>query len=114
MADFFVKKTSQSPINTGSCLLRSQRPKLMMKITSFQQATTENNPHIRLAILSIKERGMKRFVAQIFAFSGKIVTHKGEIKQIILNPFYPIVDRFKIAFQALLQPYEISVVLGKT
>jgi hypothetical protein len=91
-----------------------QQAELMMKITSFQQSTTENNTAIRLAIKSIKERGMKRFVQQIFALSGTIVTHKGEIKQIILNPFYPIVDRLKMAIQALLQPYEISVVLGKT
>ncbi len=86
----------------------------MMKTTSFQQSTSENNPAIRLAIKSIKERGMKRFVQQIFALNGKIVTRKGEIKQLILNPFYPIIDRIKMALQALLQPYEISVVLGKT
>jgi hypothetical protein len=83
-------------------------------INFFQPATTANNFTIRLAIKSITQRGMKRFVQQLFAISGKIVTHKGEIKQIILNPFYPIVDRLKIALKALLQPYEISVVLGKT
>jgi hypothetical protein len=85
-------------------------------IKSFQQATTENDPkgRIQLAIKSIKQRGMKRFVQQIFAISGKIVTKNGEIKQIILNPFYPMVDRMKMALQALLKPHEIAVILGKT
>jgi hypothetical protein len=96
-----------------------QKAEQMMEF--FQRATTQNNNRIRLAIKSITERiksiterGMKRFVQQIFAISGKIVTKNGEIKQLILNPFYPIIDRIKMAFEALLQPYEITVVLGKT
>lgn len=88
--------------------------KVEQMINFFQPATTENNHRIRLAIKSITQRGIKRFVQQIFALSGKIVTKNGEIKQLILNPFYPIVDRLKMAFQALLQPYEISVILGET
>jgi hypothetical protein len=95
-----------------------QKEKMQQKaeqmINFFQPATTANNFTIRLAIKSITQRGMKRFVQQLFAISGKIVTHKGEMTKIILNPFYPIVDRLRIALQALLQPYQISVVLGKT
>ena len=52
---------------------------------------------------------MKRFIQQVFAISGKIVTKNGEIKKLILNPFYPIVDRMEIALQALLESYQITV-----
>jgi hypothetical protein len=85
-------------------------------IQSFQQATNEANLNgqIQLAIKSITERGMKRFVRQIFAVSGIIVSRKGEIQRIVLNPLYPIVDRIKIALQALLKPYQIRVIVGKT
>jgi hypothetical protein len=89
-----------------------QKAEQMIKF--FQQTTTENDPKVQLAIKSIKQRGMRRFVQPIFALSGKIVTHNGAITKIILNPFYPIVDRIKIALQALLKPHEIAVILGKT
>ncbi len=86
-----------------------QKAEQMMK--SFQQTTVENDPkgRIRLAIKSIKERGMKRFIQQVFAISGKIVTKNGEIKKLLLNPFYPIVDRMEIALQAVLESYQITV-----
>ena len=89
-------------------------------IEAFQQVTAEDDikiqhdANIQLAIKSIKERGMKRFVAQIFALDGTIISNKGQIQRIVLNPLYPIVDRIRIALQALLQTYQIAVVVGKT
>jgi hypothetical protein len=81
----------------------------MLKQTTWEKATKENESRISLAIQSIKERGIKRFIQQVFAISGKIVTKNGEIKRLILNPFYPMIDRMKMALQALLESYQITV-----
>ena len=91
-----------------------QKAEQMLKQTTWEKATTENESRISLAIQSIEERGIKRFVQQVFAISGKIITKNGEIKRLILNPFYPMIDRMKMALQALLESYQISVTLGKT
>jgi hypothetical protein len=93
-----------------------QKAEQMMQ--SFQQedddVKIQDDGKIQLAIKSVQERGMKRFVRQIFALNGTIISTKGQIQRIVLNPLYPLVDRIRIALQALLQTYQITVVLGKT
>ena len=93
-----------------------QKAEQMSKRSSWELTETEKNTSnkIQLAIQSIKERGIKRFVKQIFAITGKIITKNGEIKRLILNPFYPMIDRIKMALQALLESYQITVTMGKT
>lgn len=71
-----------------------------------QQATT-------LVVNTLKERGMKRFIRQILSLSGKVVMKGKSILRIILNPLYPLINRIKTAFKALLKPYKIKVSLGK-
>ncbi|MHC4397942.1 MAG: transposase [Planctomycetota bacterium] len=93
-----------------------QKAEQMSKRNSWAPTETEKNTStkIQLAIQSIKERGIKRFVKQIFALSGKIITQNGKIKRLILNPFYPMIDRIKMALQALLESHQITVTVGKT
>ncbi len=57
--------------------------------------------------------GMKRFVRQILSVSGRVVMNKGKVLQVILNPLYPLIDRIRTAFVALLKPYGITVSLGE-
>jgi len=57
--------------------------------------------------------GMKRFVRQILSVSGRVVMKKGKVLQIILNPLYPLINRIRTAFVALLKPYGITVSLDE-
>jgi len=57
--------------------------------------------------------GMKRFVRQILSVSGRMVMKKGKVLQIILNPLYPLTNRIRTAFVALLKPYGITVSLDE-
>jgi hypothetical protein len=93
-----------------------QKAAQMSKRSSAEPTETEKNTSkkIQLAIQSISKRGIKRFVKQIFAISGKIITKNGEIKKLILNPFYPMIERIKMALQALLESHQITVTVGKT
>jgi hypothetical protein len=86
----------------------------MLTEIKFVFSETEEDNEILLAIKTIRERGIKRFVNQIFSISGKLVIKKGKIKQLILNPLYPLIERIKIVFSVLLEPLKISVSVGKT
>jgi hypothetical protein len=86
----------------------------LQKVTAKDDIQMQPDANIQLTIKSIQERGMKRFVRQIFALDGAIISNRGQIQRIVLNPLYPIVDRIRIALQALLQTYQIAVVVGKT
>jgi hypothetical protein len=57
--------------------------------------------------------GMKRFVRQILSLSGRVVVRKGKVLQVILNPLYPLINRIKTAFEALLKPYGIAISLDE-
>ena len=57
--------------------------------------------------------GMKRFVRQILSLSGRVVMKKGKVLQVILNPLYPLVNRIKTAFEALLKSYGIAISLDE-
>ena len=64
-----------------------------------------------LAIATLNSFGMKRFVRQILCLSGIVVIRKGKVRQVKLNPLYPLISRIAIAFEALLTPYGIAVSL---
>ena len=68
---------------------------------------------IVLAIKTIQERGIKRFVGQILSLSGRVVFKGQKVVCIILNPLYPLINRIKAAFEAFLKPYEIRVLLDE-
>jgi hypothetical protein len=57
--------------------------------------------------------GMKRFVRQILSLSGRVVMKKGKVLRVIINPLYPLINRIKTAFVALLKPYGITVSLDE-
>lgn len=55
--------------------------------------------------------GMKRLVHQVLCLSGEATVKKGKVIQIKLNPLYPMISRIRTAFDALLEPYGITVSL---
>ncbi len=63
---------------------------------------------------SIVQCGIKRWVRQMFALSGRVVIKRGSVTRLILNAAYPLIDRFVIAFKPLLGPYGVHVCIGKT
>ena len=66
-----------------------------------------------LVVKTLNGMGMKRFVRQILSVSGKVVIKKGKVLQVILNPLYPLINRIRTAFVALLKPYGIAVSLDE-
>ncbi len=69
---------------------------------------------IQQTMQSIEQRGIKRWVRQIFAFGGQVTIKRGIVKCLTFNPAYPLIDRFVLAFEALLRPYGVRVCVGKT
>ena len=59
---------------------------------------------IRLTISSIEQRGIRRWVRQLFALDGVIVIKKGVVTSHPLNANYPLISRFQLAFETLLKP----------
>jgi hypothetical protein len=66
-----------------------------------------------LVVKTLNGLGMKRFVRQILSISGRVVMNKGKVLQVILNPLYPLINRIRTAFMALLKPYGITVSLDE-
>jgi hypothetical protein len=66
-----------------------------------------------LVVKTLNGLGMKRFVRQILSVSGRVVMNKGKVFQVILNPLYPLINRIRTAFVALLKPYGITVSLDE-
>ena len=66
-----------------------------------------------LVVKTLNGLGMKRFVRQILSVSGRVVMNKGKALQVILNPLYPLINRIRTAFVALLKPYGITVSLDE-
>jgi len=66
-----------------------------------------------LVVKTLNALGMKRFVRQILSVSGRVVMNKGKVLQVILNPLYPLINRIRNAFVALLKPYGITVSLDE-
>jgi hypothetical protein len=94
-----------------------EQTKVMMSSSVSPQATSSSpvpkpvSEDADLAVESLRSFGMKRFVRQVLCLSGKVVMKKGKVLQVSLNPLYPLVKRIRIAFVALLKPYEITVSL---
>jgi len=63
---------------------------------------------------SIEQRGIKRWVRQIFALSGRVVIKRGVVTCLTFNEAYPLIERFVLAFETLLSPYGVRVCAGKT
>jgi hypothetical protein len=68
---------------------------------------------VGLVVKTLNGLGMKRFVRQILSLSGRVVMKKGKVLQVILNPLYPLINRIKTAFEALLKPYGIAISLDE-
>jgi hypothetical protein len=66
-----------------------------------------------LVVKTLNSLGMKRFVRQILSVSGKVVMKKGKVLQVTPNPLYPLINRIRTAFVALLKPYGITVSLDE-
>jgi len=66
-----------------------------------------------LVVKTLNGLGMKRFVRQILSLSGRVVMKKGKVLQVILNPLYPLINRIRTAFEALLKPYGIPISLDE-
>jgi hypothetical protein len=89
-------------------------PTEITEVSVGQDAQKESVTESVLVIKSLKERGMKRFVSQILSISGRVEMKGQRILKVILNPLYPIINRIKMAFRALLKPYGITVSLDKS
>ena len=62
----------------------------------------------------VGDRDETLIVRQIFDFSGSLVIKNGIVKRLTLNGTYPLIHRFGLAFQVLLDPYGVCVCIGKT
>ncbi len=81
--------------------------------TGEEEPTKTARKTIALAQKTIQQRGIKRFIRQILALSGKVVVKERKVVGIFLNPLYPLVNRIKTAFDAFLKPYNITVLLDE-
>jgi hypothetical protein len=68
---------------------------------------------VALLVKTLNGFGIKRFVRQILSLSGRVVMKKGKVLRVILNPLYPLINRIRNAFEALLKPYGINVSLDE-
>ena len=86
------------------------------QMMNSDSSETKENPtsSIRLTMNSIEQRGIRRWVRQLFALDGVVIIKRGVVTRLTLNANYPLVDRFQLAFEALLKPYGVEVRLGKT
>jgi hypothetical protein len=81
--------------------------------TGEEEPTKTERKSIALAQNTIQQRGIKRFIRQILALSGKVVFNQQRVVCIFLNPLYPLINRIKTAFEAFLKPYNITVLLDE-
>jgi len=81
--------------------------------TGEEEPNKGERKSVALAQKTIQERGMKRFIRQILALSGKVIVKEQKVVCIILNPLYPLINRISKAFDAFLKPYNIKVLLDE-
>ena len=74
-------------------------------------ATPEEREEPAIVAKTLNNLGMKRMVSQVFCLSGEVTLKKCKVTQIKLNPLYPMVNRIRIALEALLKPYGINIFL---
>ncbi|MCZ6775444.1 MAG: transposase [Ignavibacteria bacterium] len=68
---------------------------------------------IRLTIESIQQRGIRRWIRQLFALDGVVIIKKGVVVCLTLNANYPLIDRLLLAFRTLLEPVGVCVRVAK-
>lgn len=81
--------------------------------TGEEEPNKTERKEITVAQNTIQKRGIKRFIRQILALSGKVVFKERKVVCIILNPLYPMIFRIRKAFEAFLKPYKITVLLDE-
>ena len=81
--------------------------------TGEDEPNKRDRKSVALAQKTIQERGIKRFIRQILALSGKVMVKEQKVVGIILNPLYPLINRIRTAFEAFLTPYNIKVSLDE-
>ena len=103
---------------TDALVAKDKMEQDALKMIAPHWAETKHPPiepeAIQLTINSIQQRGIRRWIRQLFAFDGIVVIKKGVVTSLTLNANYPLIRRFVFAFQALLNPYGVRVHLGKT
>ena len=67
-----------------------------------------------MASKSIPKSGIKRLLKEVLWVAGKVSFKRKRVVCISLNPLYPLIHRITTAFQALLKPYKIRVLLDET
>jgi len=85
----------------------------MSLFSGEQEPKRQEQKSILLAIRTIQERGIKRFMRQILMLSGRVIVDKKKVVTLLLNPLYPLIKRIKTALQAFLKPYNIRVLLDE-
>ena len=104
-------------------MLKALETRKQMEVHAQQMLMGESNQaessarfqtEIQQAIDSIQQRGIKRWVRQIFAFSGTIRIKHGVVKRMTLNGAYPLIHRFRLAFEVLLSPVGVRVCVART
>ena len=87
---------------------------MLMGESNQAESSARFQTEIQQAIDSIQQRGIKRWVRQIFDFSGTILIKHGVVKRMTLNGAYPLIHRFRLAFEALLSPVGVQVCVART
>lgn len=89
--------------------------KAMERTAAMMSSSSNPVPEdTKLVAETFSSFGMKRFVRQVFCLSGMVIMKKGKVLQVSLNPLYPMINRIRTAFMALLKPYEIRISLDET
>ena len=98
-----TKRQIESPQANAQSAIALNRPKSSFAKLSIKQ--TKNG-----SATNFSNSGIKRWVRQMFALSGRVVIKRGSVTRLILNAAYPLIDRFVIAFETLLYytPLEIA------
>jgi len=97
---------------------KAQMEQYAQQMMDSQSADTQQHAisaeAIRLTIDSIAQRGIRRWIRQLFALEGVVIIKKGGVVCLTLNANYPLMDRLLLAFRTLLEPYGVCVQLTKT
>ena len=81
--------------------------------TGEEEPNKTERKSVALAQKTIQERGIKRFIRQILALSGRVMVKEQQVVCIFFNPLYPLINRIRTAFEAFLEPYNIKVLLDE-
>ena len=93
--------------------MEAHAQQMVIRWNEAKESAAEQS-EIQQTMQSIEQRGIKRWVRQIFALSGQVVIKQGVVTCLTFNRAYPLIHRFRLAFEALLNPYGVRVCVGKT